>query len=63
LPLLQLPTLLLQCSEDIAVPEEVSAYLLAHLPQATLVTLATTGHCPHLSAPFEVVAALREFIG
>lgn len=63
LPHLHLPTLVLQCSEDVAVPEEVNAYLLAHLPQATLVTLPTTGHCPHLSAPFEVVAALREFIG
>jgi sigma-B regulation protein RsbQ len=63
LPHLHLPTLLLQCSEDVAVPQEVSDYLLAHLPQATLVTLQTTGHCPHLSAPFEVVAALREFIG
>ncbi|WP_220235683.1 alpha/beta fold hydrolase [Hymenobacter ginsengisoli] len=60
---LHLPTLLLQCSEDVAVPEEVSAYMLAHLPQAQLVTLQTTGHCPHLSAPFEVVAALRAFIG
>lgn len=63
LPHLHLPTLLLQCSEDVAVPDEVSEYLVAHLPQATLVTLQTTGHCPHLSAPFEVVAALREFIG
>jgi sigma-B regulation protein RsbQ len=62
LPLLHLPTLLVQCSEDVAVPEEVSSYMLAHLPQATLVTLRTTGHCPHLSAPFEVVAALRNFI-
>ncbi|MGI4762952.1 MAG: alpha/beta fold hydrolase [Janthinobacterium lividum] len=63
LPHVHLPTLVLQCSEDVAVPDEVGAYLLAHLPQATLVRLATTGHCPHLSAPFEVVAALREFIG
>lgn len=63
LPHLHLPTLLLQCAEDIAVPEEVNAYMLAHLPQAQLVKLNTTGHCPHLSAPLEVVAALREFIG
>lgn len=62
LPHLHLPTLLLQCSEDTAVPDEVDAYLLAHLPQAQLVKLHTTGHCPHLSAPFEVVAALREFV-
>jgi len=63
LPHLHLPTLLLQCPEDVAVPEEVNDYLLAHLPQAQLVMLNTTGHCPHLSAPLEVVAALREFIG
>jgi sigma-B regulation protein RsbQ len=62
LPHLHLPTLLLQCPDDAAVPEEVGAYLLAHLPQAQLVMLKTTGHCPHLSAPLEVVAALREFI-
>lgn len=63
LPQLRLPTLLLQCLDDVAVPTEVSEYMLAHLPQATLVTLPTTGHCPHLSVPFEVVAALRKFIG
>jgi sigma-B regulation protein RsbQ len=63
LPHLHLPTLLLQCAQDVAVPQQVNAYLLAHLPQATLVALPTSGHCPHLSAPFEVVAALREFIG
>jgi sigma-B regulation protein RsbQ len=56
------PTLLLQCHEDPAVPEEVSAYLLAHVPHATLVTLATTGHSPHLTAPAEVAAAIRHFL-
>jgi sigma-B regulation protein RsbQ len=61
-PHLQLPTLLLQCSDDVAVPAEVGDYLLAHLPQATLITLRATGHCPHLSAPFEVLAAMRGFI-
>jgi sigma-B regulation protein RsbQ len=48
---LQVPTLLLQCHEDPAVPEEVSAYLVAHLPGATLVTLATTGHSPPPDGP------------
>ena len=61
-PQLRLPTLLLQCSEDVAVPPEVGEYLLAHLPHATLVTLRTTGHCPHLSAPLEVLAALQAFL-
>jgi sigma-B regulation protein RsbQ len=61
-PHLQQPTLLLQCSDDVAVPAEVGNYLLAHLPQATLITLRATGHCPHLSAPMEVLAAMRDFI-
>jgi len=59
---LHLPTLLMQCQEDVAVPEEVTAYLMAHLPQATLAILKTTGHCPHLSAPLEVLAALQHFL-
>jgi len=36
-----LPTLLLQCHDDPAVPGQVNAYLLAHLPCATLVMLGT----------------------
>lgn len=56
------PTLLVQCSQDIAAPSEVGAFLLAHLPQASLVTLGTTGHCPHLSAPMETLAAMEAFL-
>ncbi|WP_375379540.1 alpha/beta fold hydrolase [Hymenobacter volaticus] len=56
------PTLLVQCSQDIAAPSEVGAYLLEHLPQATLITLDTTGHCPHLSAPLETLAAMETFL-
>jgi sigma-B regulation protein RsbQ len=59
---LRLPTLLVQCSHDVAVPAEVGDYLLAHLPQAQLVTLAATGHCPHLSAPLETLAAMQSFL-
>jgi sigma-B regulation protein RsbQ len=59
---LRVPTLLLQCKDDPAAPEEVSTYLLTHLPCATLVTLATTGHSPHLTAPAEVAAAIRHFL-
>lgn len=61
-PQLPQPTLLLQCPDDPAVPEEVNAYLLAHLPCATLVVLATTGHSPHLTAPAEVAAAVQHFL-
>jgi sigma-B regulation protein RsbQ len=60
---LSLPTLVVQCTDDVAGPPEVGAYLLRHLPHAQLVTLATTGHCPHLSAPLETLAAMQAFVG
>lgn len=62
LPRLQVPTLLLQCTQDVAAPAEVGVYLLEHLPQATLVTMQATGHCPHLSAPMETLAAIEAFL-
>jgi sigma-B regulation protein RsbQ len=61
-PRLRLPTLVLQCAHDIAVPVAVAHYLRDHLPQGTLVQLQATGHCPHLSAPLETLAALDAFL-
>lgn len=52
-PHLQARTLILQCAQDVAAPEEVGHYLHQHLPQATLVQLRAMGHCPHLSAPWK----------
>ena len=59
---LHLPTLVLQCAHDIAVPTSVANYLRDHLPQSTLVQLNATGHCPHLSAPLETLTALEAFL-
>lgn len=56
------PCLVLQCSADIVAPESVGRYLRGHLPVAELVQLAATGHCPHLSSPDEVIAAMRSFL-
>lgn len=56
------PTLLVQCSQDIAAPSEVGEFLLEEIPHATLVTLGTTGHCPHLSAPMETLRAMEAFL-
>src|ERR1700722_14019168 len=55
------PTLILQCSSDVIAPPEVGAYVHAHIPASTLVTLPATGHCPHLSAPGATLAAIRSF--
>jgi sigma-B regulation protein RsbQ len=62
IPRLQLPTLLVQCADDVVAPTEVAEYMLQHLPQASLVTLPVEGHCPHLSAPLETLAAIQDFL-
>lgn len=54
-------SLVLQCREDVIAPLAVGEYVHAQLPDSELVILDATGHCPHLSAPDEVVAALRAF--
>src|ERR1700733_14104558 len=56
-----LPTLILQCSSDVIAPPEVGEYVRAHIPGASLVMLAATGHCPHLSAPDATLAEIRSF--
>ncbi|WP_188814697.1 alpha/beta fold hydrolase [Hymenobacter cavernae] len=61
-PQLQVSTLLLQCSQDAVAPEEVGEYLMEHLHEATMVKLQATGHCPHLSAPLETLAAMEAFL-
>jgi sigma-B regulation protein RsbQ len=61
-PGLHLPTLVVQCLEDVIAPAEVGEYLVAHLPQAQLVTLPAAGHCPQVSCPITTLAALRPFL-
>ena len=61
-PALSLPTLVVQCLEDAIAPAEVGGYLVAHLPDAQLVTLPAAGHCPQVSAPLATLNALRPFL-
>lgn len=59
---LQHPVLLLHATNDIAVPLEVGYYLAAHIPRNQLIILNAEGHFAHLSAPTEVIQAIRTFI-
>ncbi len=59
LPKVSARTLILQCSEDIIAGQEVGAYVHSRIPGSELVVLKATGHCPNLSAPDEVTAAIR----
>ncbi|MGY3607653.1 MULTISPECIES: alpha/beta fold hydrolase [unclassified Bradyrhizobium] len=56
------PTLVLQCSEDIIASQEVGDFVNRSIPNSRMIVLKATGHCPNLSAPEEVVAAMRTFV-
>ena len=56
------PTLVLQCSEDIIASQEVGEFVNRNLPNSRMIVLKATGHCPNLSAPEEVIAAMRTFV-
>jgi sigma-B regulation protein RsbQ len=56
------PTLVLQCRDDVIAPLEVGAFVERELPQAELVVLDATGHCPNLSAPGATIAAIESFL-
>jgi sigma-B regulation protein RsbQ len=55
-------TLVLQCRDDIIAPVEVGEYVHSSIAGSQFRLLEATGHCPNLSAPDEVTAAIREFV-
>lgn len=62
LPNVAARTLILQCKNDILAAEEIGRYVKDNIPDSELVVLDATGHCPHLSAPDQVVGAMQEFL-
>jgi sigma-B regulation protein RsbQ len=56
------PSLVLQSRHDAIAPMEVGAYVHEHLRDSELVVLDATGHCPNLSAPEQVVSAMRHYL-
>jgi sigma-B regulation protein RsbQ len=53
------PTVVLQCSDDVIAPSAVGTFVHEQIPGSTLVTLAATGHLPSLSDPDELAAVIR----
>lgn len=62
LPQVTTPTVVLQCREDAIAPVVVGQYVADAIPGARMVLLDATGHCPHLSAPDDTIAAIRGFL-
>lgn len=59
LPHVETPTLVVQCSDDAIAPLCVGTYVHQQIADSELVVLNASGHCPNLSAPAELSAALR----
>ncbi len=59
---LDVPTLLIQAKDDVAVPITVAEYLNRHIRGSQLAMIDAEGHLPHISVPSAVIAAIEAFI-
>ena len=62
LPRVSVPSLVLQCADDMIAPVEVGEYVHRSIPGSTLRLMKATGHCPHMSHPEETVELIREYL-
>lgn len=58
----RVPSLILQCAQDLVAPTEVGHYVHAHLPGSTLHLMKATGHCPHMSHPQETISVIQDYL-
>ena len=58
----RVPSLIMQCSDDMIAPLAVGDYLNRKLPGSTLTVLSATGHCPHMSHPDETIRVIHEYL-
>lgn len=59
---LTVPSLTLQCTNDIIAPVQVGQYMHENMRNNTLVIMDATGHCPHMSAPNETIKAMKAYL-
>lgn len=58
----QKPCLIIKTKEDIAVPPQVTEYLHKNLKFSKVLELDAKGHHPHLTAPGEIVKAIKSYL-
>lgn len=63
LPRVSVPTLVVQCSDDVIAPLPVGQYVSEHIPGSAFTLLSTTGHTPNISGPDELAEAIRTWLG
>lgn len=56
------PTLVVECAEDSLAPQWVGRYVRDEIAGCELITLDTSGHCPHVSDPEATASAILSFV-
>ena len=56
------PSLILQCSDDMIAPLHIGEYVHRNTPRSTLRVMKATGHCPHMSHPEETIELIRDYL-
>ncbi len=59
---LRTPSLVVQCKQDVIAPMSVGEFVRDHLENSEMVVLDATGHCPNLSAPDQLIAAMKDYL-
>jgi len=57
------PSLIIQCSDDMIAPTAVGEFMHHNLPDSVLKVMDAAGHCPHLSHPEQTVELMRQYLG
>ncbi len=58
----KVPSLILQCSDDVIAPLEVGDYMGGKLAGSVLKRMQATGHCPHMSHPDETIELITDYL-
>jgi sigma-B regulation protein RsbQ len=61
LPRIPVPTLIVECAQDVIAPRTVGTFVQQQIPDSRLVTLDAMGHCPHVSDPDATASAIAAF--
>jgi sigma-B regulation protein RsbQ len=56
------PTLVLQCNDDVIAPLPVGHYVHDQIAGSQFVLLSATGHCPNISGPRELADAILAYL-
>lgn len=59
---LEVPSMTLQCTNDVMAPLSVGEFIHKNTPYNFLVVMKATGHFPHISAPDETIREIKDFI-